>query len=100
MGSESDDNLFGSRYADLLIGRVGLDRLEGRGWRTTSCTASARRAETRPGRDALYGGAGADLLDGGALRDLLAGGLGNDLDVDTRAVNTCTGVERHNPRGC
>ena len=100
IGGGSDDNLFGSKYADLLVGRSGLDRLEGRQGDDELYGDGLGSGATEPGRDALFGGDGADLLDGGALRDLLAGGLGDDLDVDTRAVNTCTGVERHNPSGC
>jgi Ca2+-binding RTX toxin-like protein len=51
----------GSRFADLLIGSDGQNRLEG-GW-------GEDRIEGRGGNDALTGGRGADLIDGGSGED-------------------------------
>ena len=61
----------GNRFANLLEGDGGNDRLDGGGG---SDTLRGFR-----GADTLIGGAGNDDLDGGRGRDSMAGGSGNDL---------------------
>ncbi len=56
-----NDSVYGSRYADVLLGYNGDDVLSG-----------------RSGKDKLYGGNGNDLLYGGAGHDYLTGESGSD----------------------
>lgn len=56
-----DDSIYGSRYADVLLGYKGNDILSG-----------------KAGNDKLYGSDGNDLLYGGAGHDSLNGGAGSD----------------------
>lgn len=61
LSTSGDDEIFATRFEDLLSGGDGADRLYGRG-----------------GEDTIDGGAGDDEIAGGNGDDLLTGGLGAD----------------------
>ncbi len=56
-----NDQLVGSRFANVLNGSEGNDTLLG-----------------GEGKDSLFGGTGDDLVDGGSDADMISGGLGRD----------------------
>ncbi len=58
---QGNDSIYGSSYADVILGLAGNDVLSG-----------------KAGSDKLYGGDGNDLLYGGAGHDYLTGGAGAD----------------------
>jgi Ca2+-binding RTX toxin-like protein len=58
----SMEGVFGSKYADVLVGGTGADHLEGYN-----------------GNDKLYGGKGKDFLDGGKGKDRADGGRARDV---------------------
>jgi serralysin len=60
-GTSGDDWLWGSPYADTILGLYGHDKIKGNG-----------------GDDSIFGDAGNDWLDGGEGSDLLNGGAGAD----------------------
>lgn len=60
-GSDGNDDLVGTRFADTMAGGEGDDRLAG-----------------MEGSDTLNGGNGDDLLDGGTGADTMIGGMGDD----------------------
>jgi Ca2+-binding RTX toxin-like protein len=65
------ENLWGSAYADTLIGDGGINVLSG-----------------ADGNDTIYGGDGADRLDGGAGDDTLFGGAGADTFIGGDGADT------------
>jgi Ca2+-binding RTX toxin-like protein len=69
-GSEGNDSLYGSKYADEIHGRGGNDVIGG--------DAGDDRLFGEDGQDTLRGGAGNDRLDGGIGDDFLVGGAGAD----------------------
>jgi Ca2+-binding RTX toxin-like protein len=80
-----DDNLYGSRFADVLIGYRGADMLSGRD--------GDDRLLGRAGSDRLYGGDGEDVLRGGGARDWLFGGDDDDALFGDRGVDTLRGED-------
>ncbi|MRR58090.1 MAG: hypothetical protein EG824_07760 [Deltaproteobacteria bacterium] len=73
VGTEGDDTLFGSEYADVARGESGNDTISGFGGNDLLSGGA--------GNDQLEGGVGNDLLDGGAGNDILNGGIGDDTYV-------------------
>jgi len=82
VGTQGDDEIYGSVAIDLLYGKGGDDYLVG--------NAGADKLYGGLGDDTLIGGsdndkldgsAGNDYLDGGSGADLLAGGPGNDTYI-------------------
>lgn len=69
-GTEGDDALFGTPYADLIDAKGGNDTVSGRAGDDTILGGA--------GEDWLEGGLGNDVLDGGTESDQLAGGWGDD----------------------
>jgi Ca2+-binding RTX toxin-like protein len=69
-GTDGNDSLYGSKYADEIHGRGGNDVIGG--------DAGDDRLFGEEGHDTLRGGAGNDLLDGGVGDDFLVGGGGAD----------------------
>jgi len=62
IGTDDDDELYGTRRGNLMMGFAGNDYLDG-----------------MDGDDALAGGNGDDILIGGAGDDVVTGGVGNDV---------------------
>jgi Ca2+-binding RTX toxin-like protein len=71
LGLGGDDLLRGAKGADLLIGGDGNDTVKG--------GANADDLKGNHGSDLLKGGDGGDVLKGGAGNDILIGGKGADL---------------------
>lgn len=65
-----DDQITGTKWADLFWGAGGNDKLVG--------GAGNDELDGDAGNDKLYGGSGKDWLSGGTGKDLLDGGLGID----------------------
>ena len=72
-GNDLDNDIFGGRGRDVLLGRDGRDYLNG--------NDGDDRLKGGQGGDVLNGGAGTDRLKGGAGRDKLIGGDGNDVFI-------------------
>ena len=70
LGSDENENVSGTKFADRLAGRGGQDSLAG--------LAGDDLLQGGDQDDTLDGGAGNDALMGGAGSDLLAGGDGDD----------------------
>ncbi|UQS14298.1 calcium-binding protein [Pseudomonas sp. HS6] len=103
-GSNFNDSLLGSRLADVFIGGVGADVIDGRegqdsAWYITSTTAVTINLQTNINQggdaegdvlrniervvgshfnDSLTGDAGVNFLEGGLGNDVIYGGDGND----------------------
>lgn len=71
VGTEDNDELYGSPDADTLNGLAGNDMLDGKGGNDV--------IDGGAGFDRLYGGDGDDTLFGGSQGDELRGGAGADL---------------------
>ncbi len=69
-GTNANDDIYGSKGANVLKGRGGSDILEG--------FAGDDDLWGGSGNDDLYGGSGDDILIGGSGRDYLVGGSGTD----------------------
>lgn len=69
----SVENLFGSRYNDVLLGTHGANTISGQ--------MGSDALLGRGGNDRLAGGDGNDTLDGGSGRDTMVGGNGSDTFV-------------------
>ena len=74
-----NDKIFGSDYADIILGMAGNDMLYGGGGRD-HLQGGVEQDVLYGGTqdDFLYGGDNADRLDGGMGKDLLEGGAGAD----------------------
>src|SRR4029450_1777069 len=70
LGTNGDDELFGSRKGDWAVGLRGDDLIDG--------GKGNGHVFGGKGNDALVGGDGNDLLSGGLGRDLVLGGSGHD----------------------
>ncbi|WP_164886658.1 beta strand repeat-containing protein [Piscinibacter defluvii] len=80
-GDDTDEQLFGSPFADTLAGAGGGDTLiggDGDDWLFGHLTSSGEDPSGLDGADSLLGGAGNDLMRGNAGNDTLLGGIGND----------------------
>jgi Ca2+-binding RTX toxin-like protein len=87
-GTNLNDNLFGTAYADEIHGRFGNDFLSGGG--------GDDLLFGEEGNDSLSGGGGNDRLDGGSGNDTLSGGAGADALIggdgfDTVSSTSATG---------
>jgi Ca2+-binding RTX toxin-like protein len=79
VGTSGNDELEGTRGADILIGGAGNDEIEGKsGDDELSGEEGNDELEGGKGNDKLYGDRGDDKLDGGDGNDSLWGGNGND----------------------
>lgn len=72
-GTNGNNTLWGTQWADIMRGLGGNDYLNGQGGNDT--------LDGGAGADKLDGGAGNDTLDGGDGIDALFGGIGNDTLV-------------------
>lgn len=78
-GTSGDDELEGTRLADIIRGFDGDDELEGEGGDDTLLGGDDDdELDGDSGDDVLYGGNGNDDLDGGSGKDRLSGGAGRD----------------------
>jgi Ca2+-binding RTX toxin-like protein len=78
-GTDSDDSLTGSQFADLIFGMGGTDNISGLGG--SDCLFGGAGDDTILGgdnTDTIAGGEGDDSLSGDAAADRILGGLGND----------------------
>ena len=75
-------DIFGTNFADILIGDGRADRIFGLG--------AADVLQGNGGNDLLDGGAGNDTLEGGTGNDTLIGGAGNDTYMGVDAGDTIT----------
>ena len=82
-GTEANDTLLGSNYANILNGLGGNDVIVGRGGNDTLIASS--------GRNLMIGGDGSDTVDGGSGEDLLIGGT-TIYDFNVAALNTIMSV--------
>jgi len=78
----SIENLIGSRFADTLQGRAGVNVLMG--------GAQGDTLSGLGGNDQLFGGTGDDVLEGGVGGDILSGQGGRD---EASYVNSTAGVD-------
>jgi hypothetical protein len=77
---------------DVIVGRAGRDRLDGRGGDDIICGgADHDRIDGGGGRDWISGGDGKDYLLGGKKRDELRGGSGRDALAGGGAADTLRG---------
>jgi Ca2+-binding RTX toxin-like protein len=79
VGTSGNDELEGTRGADILIGGAGDDAIEGKAGDDELAGEDGNdELEGGKGNDKLYGDRGDDKLDGGDGNDSLWGGNGND----------------------
>ncbi|MGR3436539.1 MAG: family 16 glycosylhydrolase [Shimia sp.] len=79
LGTDGEDALYGTRWADFMSGGSGDDVLHGRkGHDQLDGGSGDDELFGQKGRDVLLGGAGDDKLIGGKGRDVLQGGAGKD----------------------
>lgn len=82
------------RFAEVLVGLGGGDRLSGRGGGDELFGDGDLFSDSRErGIDELFGGRGGDRLDGGPIADTLSGGLNRDAEFDEPNDNICTSIE-------
>jgi Ca2+-binding RTX toxin-like protein len=78
IGGALDDEVYGHRGADLVLGDHGKIVLyKNPPYKLLNVTTS--NASCSPGQDKLYLGDGADIAFGGALGDIIEGGTGQDI---------------------
>lgn len=82
-GQGNNDTVYGSDYADVIMGDPGFDTLHGGGGNDSINGGS--------GRDTLYGDDGDDSLVGAGQRDSLYGGLGDDVILGGLGNDTLDG---------
>lgn len=79
-GTEADESMAGSNFADTLLGAGGDDTLFGQKGNDQLFGGEGDDVlDGQDGNDSVSGGAGDDVLDGSAGNDQLAGGEGFDL---------------------
>lgn len=90
--TSGDDAVFGTRFADVLLGGGGRDVLRGLGGKDRiDGGRGGDKLSGGDGGDRLEGGAGGDRLFGGAGDDRLEGGAGNDELIGGDGRNALTG---------
>ena len=85
VGNNGSNELFGTRFADLIRGLGGDDEIEARGGNDRVYGGAGNdEIDGDAGNDSLYGDGGNDEIDGGDGNDVLFGGTGHDeLDGGT-----------------
>jgi hypothetical protein len=82
-GTEGDDEIDGTRFGDLIIGKGGKDELDGS--HGNDCIVGGDGDDTKldgsNGFDVILGGSGNDRIKGGSHDDVIYAGPGDD-DVD------------------
>lgn len=82
VGTEGDDELDGTRKADVIVGLRGNDQIRDRGGNDIVCGGPGNDWiggwMGYPGNDKIDGGAGNDRLNGGLGHNLIGGGPGDD----------------------
>ena len=91
-GTAFDDDLVGTRFNDIMAGRIGDDDLLGGGGNDRLYGDGGDDVlHGGNGRDRLFGGRGADEMTGGNGRDRLVGGAGADMIWGDEGVDRLIG---------
>ena len=101
VGSKRSDKgrkkIVGTRKADVIVARGGVDDIRGRGGNDLICAdAGNDRVDGGSGKDVVVGGAGKDRLKGGAGDDALLGGAGDDMLDGGAGTDACDGGKGKN----
>ena len=91
-GTNGNDNKVSGSEADLMLGLLGDDTLDGAGGRDTIDGGGGNdKLFGGSSNDSLLGGVGDDTLDGGTFQDTLLGGKGNDSLIGGDGVDSLDG---------
>jgi Ca2+-binding RTX toxin-like protein len=79
VGTNGNDEIYGTSRRDVIVARGGLDEIYGRGGGDLICAGAGNDdVEAGPGADRVYGQEGPDDLEGQAGNDRVSGGSGRD----------------------